>query len=200
MSDVSNDKKPAGSGEPKKAIIKLRGVRKVYRRDTQEIPVLDGIDLDIAEGSFEALMGPSGSGKTTLLEPDRRHRQRDGGLGRGGRHRPDAAVGGRPGDVARAQHRLHLPVLQSAAGVDRVPERRAAAVADQARRRPSARSASRRRCAWSGSRIAWTTTRASSRAGRSSAWPSRAPSSPIRRSSSPTSRRAISIARAPRRS
>jgi putative ABC transport system ATP-binding protein len=39
----------------------------VYRRDTQEIPVLEGIDLDIPEGSFEALMGPSGSGKTTLL-------------------------------------------------------------------------------------------------------------------------------------
>ncbi|HEX8952781.1 MAG TPA: ABC transporter ATP-binding protein, partial [Polyangia bacterium] len=42
-------------------------MRKVYHRDTQEIPVLEGIDLDIPEGSFEALMGPSGSGKTTLL-------------------------------------------------------------------------------------------------------------------------------------
>jgi putative ABC transport system ATP-binding protein len=49
------------------AIIKLRGVRKVYKRDQQEIPVLEGIDLDIGEGAFEALMGPSGSGKTTLL-------------------------------------------------------------------------------------------------------------------------------------
>ena len=29
--------------------------------------MLDGIDLEIKEGSFEALMGPSGSGKTTLL-------------------------------------------------------------------------------------------------------------------------------------
>jgi len=50
-----------------KAIIKLKGIRKVYQRGKQDIPVLDGIDLEINEGSFEALMGPSGSGKTTLL-------------------------------------------------------------------------------------------------------------------------------------
>jgi putative ABC transport system ATP-binding protein len=62
-----DDKKANGNGAGKTAIIKLRGVRKVYRRDTQEIPVLESIDLDIPEGSFEALMGPSGSGKTTLL-------------------------------------------------------------------------------------------------------------------------------------
>jgi putative ABC transport system ATP-binding protein len=48
-------------------IISLRGIRKVYERGKQEIPVLDGIDLDIEQGAFEALMGPSGSGKTTLL-------------------------------------------------------------------------------------------------------------------------------------
>ena len=50
-----------------RAIVEIRGLRKVYRRDKQELTVLDGIDLDIPEGSFEALMGPSGSGKTTLL-------------------------------------------------------------------------------------------------------------------------------------
>jgi putative ABC transport system ATP-binding protein len=50
-----------------KAIVEIRGLRKVYRRDRQEVTVLDGIDLDISEGAFEALMGPSGSGKTTLL-------------------------------------------------------------------------------------------------------------------------------------
>jgi putative ABC transport system ATP-binding protein len=50
-----------------KPIVEIRGLRKVYRRDKQELTVLDGIDLDIPEGSFEALMGPSGSGKTTLL-------------------------------------------------------------------------------------------------------------------------------------
>jgi putative ABC transport system ATP-binding protein len=49
------------------AMVDVQGVRKVYRRDSQEITVLDGIDLQVPEGEFVALMGPSGSGKTTLL-------------------------------------------------------------------------------------------------------------------------------------
>jgi putative ABC transport system ATP-binding protein len=49
------------------ALVDVRNVRKVYRRDTQEVPVLDGLSLEIPEGDFVALMGPSGSGKTTLL-------------------------------------------------------------------------------------------------------------------------------------
>lgn len=40
---------------------------KSYRRGTQEVPVLRGINLTIPRRSFAALMGPSGSGKTTLL-------------------------------------------------------------------------------------------------------------------------------------
>jgi len=48
-------------------MVDVQGVRKVYRRDAQEITVLDGIDLQVPEGEFVALMGPSGSGKTTLL-------------------------------------------------------------------------------------------------------------------------------------
>ena len=51
----------------RKSIVEVRGLRKTYKRDKQEVTVLDGIDLDIPEGAFEVLMGPSGSGKTTLL-------------------------------------------------------------------------------------------------------------------------------------
>ncbi|HEY6552745.1 MAG TPA: ABC transporter ATP-binding protein, partial [Vicinamibacteria bacterium] len=48
-------------------MVDVQKVVKVYRRDTQELTVLDGIDVAIDEGQFVALMGPSGSGKTTLL-------------------------------------------------------------------------------------------------------------------------------------
>ncbi len=47
--------------------IEVQNVRKVYRRDKFEVPVLDGLTLSVDEGEFIALMGPSGSGKTTLL-------------------------------------------------------------------------------------------------------------------------------------
>jgi putative ABC transport system ATP-binding protein len=57
----------AAPGATRDAIVVLRRVSKNYYRGKQPIPVLEGIDLEVPDGSFEALMGPSGSGKTTLL-------------------------------------------------------------------------------------------------------------------------------------
>ena len=49
------------------ALVEIRGVTKTYLRGSETVEVLHGIDLDIPQGDFVALMGPSGSGKTTLL-------------------------------------------------------------------------------------------------------------------------------------
>jgi putative ABC transport system ATP-binding protein len=49
------------------ALVEIRDVHKVFQRDTERIEVFTGLTLDVAEGSFTALMGPSGSGKSTLL-------------------------------------------------------------------------------------------------------------------------------------
>ena len=49
------------------SIIRCEVVAKSYWRGPLEIPVLQGLDLEIPRGGYYALMGPSGSGKTTLL-------------------------------------------------------------------------------------------------------------------------------------
>jgi putative ABC transport system ATP-binding protein len=49
------------------ALVRVRGLDKKYQRGSEEIHVLQGLNLDVDAGDFVAFMGPSGSGKTTLL-------------------------------------------------------------------------------------------------------------------------------------
>ena len=52
---------------PRAPLIECRGLVREFRRGEQVIRPLENLDLDLAAGSFVALMGPSGSGKSTLL-------------------------------------------------------------------------------------------------------------------------------------
>ncbi|WP_216364232.1 ABC transporter ATP-binding protein [Subtercola boreus] len=54
----------SGSTEP---VIALAAARKVYRSGSLEFEALRGIDLEIVEGEYVAIMGPSGSGKSTIM-------------------------------------------------------------------------------------------------------------------------------------
>jgi len=53
---------PAGT-----PLVHLDEARKVYQMGTERVYALDGVSLDIHEGSFWAIMGASGSGKSTML-------------------------------------------------------------------------------------------------------------------------------------
>jgi len=48
-------------------MILLRDVEKVYRRGSEELHALKGVDLEIGKGEFLAIVGPSGAGKSSLL-------------------------------------------------------------------------------------------------------------------------------------
>ncbi|KQV96977.1 MacB family efflux pump subunit [Rhizobacter sp. Root1221] len=48
-------------------LIQLKGVTKTYRNGELAVTVLHGVDLEIYEGEFVAIMGASGSGKSTLM-------------------------------------------------------------------------------------------------------------------------------------
>lgn len=48
-------------------MIKLENIKKVFRTDVVETTALGGINMEVKDGEFVAIMGPSGCGKSTLL-------------------------------------------------------------------------------------------------------------------------------------
>ena len=48
-------------------LVRIHNVAKTFKRGAEEIHVLSGLDLEVRQAEFLAVMGPSGSGKSTLL-------------------------------------------------------------------------------------------------------------------------------------
>ena len=49
------------------ALIDIRGVKKIYGHGEATVAALAGVDVEIRDGEFVAIMGPSGSGKSTFM-------------------------------------------------------------------------------------------------------------------------------------
>ncbi|RJF42561.1 ABC transporter ATP-binding protein [Actinomyces sp. 2119] len=54
--------------QPSEAAVRAVNLRKMYGSGEAAVTALGGVDLEVAHGSFLAVMGPSGSGKSTLMQ------------------------------------------------------------------------------------------------------------------------------------
>lgn len=59
--------KESGPASSSAAAVLVQNATKSFQKGPETTHILKGVDLEIPEGSFQALMGPSGSGKSTLL-------------------------------------------------------------------------------------------------------------------------------------
>ncbi|WP_319381854.1 ABC transporter ATP-binding protein [Thiomicrorhabdus sp.] len=61
---MNSDNRASSSDVP---LIEFNGVEKVYGKGASEFKALKGVDFQIHQGEFVAIMGPSGSGKSTVM-------------------------------------------------------------------------------------------------------------------------------------
>jgi putative ABC transport system ATP-binding protein len=58
---------PTTQTQPNRVVIRLQDVKRVYKVGVERIHALDGVNLELRENEYIAIMGPSGSGKSTLM-------------------------------------------------------------------------------------------------------------------------------------